>query len=96
MGFGPNVIGAIQDSTDGFAYVSLTLAGLSAVGIITAFILIFLDYSLNGGVLQKPATSGEQAEEQELIDEYNNLSPNARDKLKKSVTRSIAKASVAR
>ena len=51
MGFGPNLIGLVQDKTDGYSIVSLTFALMTGVGILTAFMLLFLDYAKIGGKL---------------------------------------------
>jgi MFS family permease len=55
MGFGPNLIGLVQDKTEGYSTVSLTFALMTGVGIVTAFLLLFLDYMKIGGKLQAPA-----------------------------------------
>ena len=51
MGFGPNIIGFIQDSTEGYSIVSMTFALMTGMGIVTAFLLMLFDYIKTGGVL---------------------------------------------
>jgi hypothetical protein len=51
MGFVPNLIGYIQDNTDGNDTASLTFAIMASFGILTAFSLLVADYTNNGGIL---------------------------------------------
>ena len=54
LSFIPNLIGLIQDSTDGYAYVELSLSGIVTCGILTSYLLMFLDHRINSSILQTP------------------------------------------
>lgn len=76
----------------------MTFAIMSSIGILTAFTLLYFDWRLNNGVLQKPSKdeSEEVNEEQEELIPDKSDKQSMRDRLKKSLRKSIARASMAR
>jgi len=55
LGFGPNIVGLLENSSRGFNAVLAFFIIVSSIGIMTGIVLYYINKKLHNGLLQKPS-----------------------------------------